>query len=309
MKECKSCGSPLAGSATDSKWNCEYCKAINYNENYINTYAKNIDYSKAHNLLKLGIAACEGHDYEKAINNIDEVLVEDSDNRDAWVYGAISFAHLANLSNLEKSSHNVESYLKKAEESKGDIDILEVGKSVSGNVIGATFLKAINQRYEAAEKNYNAFESTDKNKAKSRRENELKSLCDLAELSLKTPPDDPSVIGPIAVKVLLASRHYNGNKNVVSSAKSILKNIKNKNLVYYKSLVKDLNGSGKVMAISSFLFGLISIFIPFIFSIPAIICGHLAIKKINYSAEDSGKVFAFIGLLLGYLWPTILVLF
>jgi Tfp pilus assembly protein PilF len=95
--------SPLEGNLLESRWKCSYCKAINYNEKYVDLHAKNIDFSKADNLLQVGMAAFEGEDYTKAREIFDKVLMEDSRSLDAWVYAAISIAHLSDLSAIDKS--------------------------------------------------------------------------------------------------------------------------------------------------------------------------------------------------------------
>jgi tetratricopeptide (TPR) repeat protein len=241
MKECKSCGSPLEGNPLASQWKCTYCGTVTYNEEYVSLYAKNIDFSKAHHLLQVGIAAYEGREYAKAQDAFERVLMEDSRSRDAWVYGALAIAHLSDLSNLDKSMSGVESYLKKARDVGGAAEILEVGESVACNVLGRILFRAIRRHRELAEKKYFAFESVDRAKAQRNREDEMRPLFGYAEYVFENPPDDPSIMGPIAVEVLLASRAGGCPAPIKNSANAALEMIKNKNPGYYQSLASVLN--------------------------------------------------------------------
>ena len=245
MNECKSCGSPLEGNPLASQWKCEYCKTVNYNEEYVDLYAKNIDFSKAHNLLQVGIASYEGREYSKARDAFDKVLMEDSRSRDAWVYGALSIAFLSDLSNLDRSMSSVESYLKKAHETDGSDDIVAVGESVARNALGRTILRAIQRHRELAEKKYFAFESVDIAKARRGRDEELKPLFRYASHAFKNPPDDASVIGPISVEVLLAARNGGCPGPLRDAASSALDRIKAKNPSYHESLAAVLKPAKK----------------------------------------------------------------
>lgn len=241
MNECKSCGSPLEGNPLASQWECGYCRTINYNEEYVDLYAKNIDFSKTHNLLQVGIAAYEGREYAKARDSFEKVLMEDSRNWDAWVYGALAIAHLSDLSNLDKSMSSVESYLKKAREGDGEAEILDVGESVARNALGRTLLRAISRHRELSEKKYFAFESVDRAKAIRDRNEELQPLFRYAAHAFRNPPDDPSIVGPLAVEVLLAARNGSPPSGIENSASAALDSIKEKNPGYHHSLVAQLN--------------------------------------------------------------------
>lgn len=56
------------------------------------------------------------------------------------------------------------------------------------------------------------------------------------------------------------------------------------------------------LAIWSFVLGLIGLFIcPLVTSIPAVICGHMAISRMKQNPQLEGKGFALAGLITGYI--------
>ncbi len=240
MNECKSCGSPLEGNPLASQSKCSYCGRVNFNEQFVGLYAQNIDFTKTHNLLEVGMAAFHGQDYAKARDAFERVLLEDSRSQEAWVYAAMSIANLTDLSNMDVCLGDVESYLKKAAEMGGRTEILEVGESVARNAIGRTVLRAIRRHREVADKKYFAYESVNRAKAVSDRDQELTFLYKYAECACQLVPDDPAVIGPVSVEVLLAARHGGCPAGLRDAATRALNDIKEKNGQLYQSLAGDL---------------------------------------------------------------------
>ncbi len=236
-----------------SSWKCEFCKTVNYNQEYIKLYAKNIDFSKTHNLLQVGMASYEGQDYQKALDIFEKILFENSACQDAWVYAALCTAYLADLSNLEKSAKKADSYLAKARELNPDSVLVSVGNSVTRNVLGKALLKAIKRSCEMAEKNYFAYESIDKSHAIKKRSQELEIAYLYATYALDNPPDDPEISGPIAVEILRSVDAGICPIHLKNKSENILNHIKTVNISYYEQLQLQLRSSKSKTGYSSFI--------------------------------------------------------
>lgn len=274
MSECKGCGAQLVGDPLASQWNCGYCKKVNYNDQFVHHYARNINFSKAHNLFQVGITAYEGGEYTEARSAFERSLTEDSSSRDAWVYCALSIAQLSDLSNIDRSITSVNSCLNRAKSVEGDTEILEVGESVARNLLGHTVLRTMQRHRNIAEKKYFAFESVDRIKANRDRDAEMKLLFPHAAYAFANRPDDPAILGQIAIEVLLASRSSECTKELKKSANEAIEDIKKKNPRFHQTLINQLDfpfsfvNGRRVPTMVLVLLGLIFImYLPIYFSV------------------------------------------
>jgi tetratricopeptide (TPR) repeat protein len=236
MRECVACGSPLKGDPLNYSWTCEYCKTVTYNEAFLRQRIASLDFSKSHNLLQVGLAAYNGGDYGKAIEILERVLTEDSENVDAWVYTALSTALLANISNYERSANKVESYLNKAATIAPESDVFVTGKNVCANVLGLLAVRMVDRQFEEGKKTWFCYESTDRTKADQKANEEYNIGLKYAEHAFLLNPDDSKISGRLAVLVLLIDQRYSGSNpygSTVSKALSVLNDIKTKNPSLY----------------------------------------------------------------------------
>jgi LSD1 subclass zinc finger protein len=244
MRECNSCGSPLEGDPLARSWTCAYCKTVNHNEGFLRQHIDKIDFTKAHNLLQVGLAAYGGGDYKKAAHVLERVLLEDATNIDAWVYSALATAYMADMSNYEDFAKKVDSYLRKAVGVDSASDVLAICKSVCANTLGKVALRIVERQYEDAKKAWFSYESTDKDRANRQTNAELEAGLRYADHALSLKPDDLKVIGRIAVLTILSDRLYKGNnpqKAIVAKARVVLSTVKEKNPSLYAEYAKDLD--------------------------------------------------------------------
>lgn len=236
MRDCRGCGSPLAGDPLANSWACPYCKLTNYNEGVIGQRIKDIDFSKAHSLLEVGITAYEAGDYDKALAVLETVLSQDSSSGDAWIYSALCVAYTANLTNFEKSIKQVHLHLRKAEMLGANGDLLTVSRSVCANALGETAIRAIERQLRDARKAYESYESTNTERAVAMANEELDTGIGYATQAFALQPDDPHISGQLATLSILSCRYYKRASpygDLVEQAERVLSQIKETNAKLY----------------------------------------------------------------------------
>ena len=273
MSSCGNCGAVLKQNPSIATWECEFCKLVTVNERYAEYHVKDIDTSKSHSQLQVGLASFEGGDYEKSLGILEKSLMDDSRNIDAWVYSSLCIANLIDLSNISASIKKITSYFNSAREIDKDAEIIKSGETLSRNAIGKSLLRAIEKQASKAEKQYFAFESIDMSKATQRRDAELQELFQYAEQMFEMPSEIPTIIGPASVSVLLASKETMCPELLNNAAKAALEVIKTKHPDYYKQVTAPLHvtekKSGCLGSVAVLFLGVFQWFVvlmtPFIF--------------------------------------------
>tara|TARA_Y100001960_G_C14588427_1_gene784370 strand:+ start:79 stop:912 length:834 start_codon:yes stop_codon:yes gene_type:complete len=272
MSSCGNCGAALKKDPSIATWECEFCKLVTVNERYAEYHIKDIETSKSHSQLQVGLASFEAGDYKKALDILEKSLMDDSRNIDAWVYSSLCIANLIDLSNISASIKKITSYFNSAREIDEDAEIIKSGETLSRNAIGKNLLRAIEKQASKAEKQYFAFESIDKSQAIQRRNEELQKLFQYAEQMFEMPSEIPTVIGPASVAVLLAERKIHCHVSLSNAAKATLEVIKTTHPDYYKKVTAPLHvteKSGCLGSVAVLFLGVLQWFVvlmtPFIF--------------------------------------------
>lgn len=200
--QCKGCGAALEGSPTASSWICGYCKIVNVNEHFLSVYARNTDFTKSDNLLKLAMVAYEAGDFRRAFEKFEAVTLEDPDNVDAWSYGAVCSARTATSQTFDEQAKISFAWLQRAEVIDSSAEVFVVANGVCRDEFGAIALRAIERHFREGNDAFYAFKSTDKALALKKQVTCFNRAFQIATKTFESPPNDSTLLGRIAFDVL-----------------------------------------------------------------------------------------------------------
>lgn len=253
MKECAQCGAPCDGAATplQATWTCSFCQAVNANEEYVRSYIEKIDFTKANNMLKVGINHFKAKRYLKANETLSEMVLEDSNSPEGWLYLALSDAYSLDVKSvtaktLSEKYQAVKSFLSNAKENNCNPDLYAASEGSLDNYLGKIAEQSMCRYQDLGEKAYFAYASTSKESAVYQRDKELTSLAEIAEVLFSNKPKGVYILGECLVPILQASLSSNHTcrplENVATRGKAELERIKDSHPKYYTELCERIYG-------------------------------------------------------------------
>jgi len=161
--KCKTCGASLENTANRSSYKCEYCGSYNYDEKYIEKRFENLNLSKANEVLNIAQLRYKSGRYEEAIELITESLKENNECVEAWAVLASCRILTLNTGNFDKNLVSIEESMikiKKLDPNSSKDFFIEIHEKLLDKT-----LKISNEHIDKSITVYNAYSSTDKNKA------------------------------------------------------------------------------------------------------------------------------------------------
>ena len=161
--KCNTCGASLENTANRSSYKCEYCGSYNYDEKYIEKRFENLNLSKANEVLNIAQLRYKSGRYEEAIELITESLKENNECVEAWAVLASCRILTLNTGNFDKNLVSIEESMikiKKLDPNSSKDFFIEIHEKLLDKT-----LKISNEHIDKSITVYNAYSSTDKNKA------------------------------------------------------------------------------------------------------------------------------------------------
>ncbi len=161
--KCKTCGASLENTANRSSYKCEYCGSYNYDEKYIEKRFENLNLSKANEVLNIAQLRYKSGRYEEAIELITESLKENNECVEAWAVLASCRILTLNTGNFDKNLVSIEESMikiKKLDPNSSKDYFIEIHEKLLDKT-----LRISNEHINKSISVYNAYSSTDKNKA------------------------------------------------------------------------------------------------------------------------------------------------
>lgn len=158
MKDCKSCGAPSEQESLGASWKCGFCKAVNYDEKYVEAYLAKIDIAKLSSYMRLAKTSYEAGNFEDAVAKFDNALTENAENAEAWAYKGLALAHTINLSNIDRIPSEVDQCFRQATSLMADgDDFVEAAHAVARERIVSELVRSTVREVEQAQKSAFAF--------------------------------------------------------------------------------------------------------------------------------------------------------
>ena len=243
MNNCNSCGASFNGDPFIKTWKCEYCGQVNYNKEFLQKHIQTVNTTRVSNLMQIAVVAYQSGAFIKSLEAFENVLQEDSNNIDAWVYAALSAAQTIDLINFDKITPKVENYLKQAEKIASDSDVYLVGRNVANDLICTVLLRGALMRFGEAKKVHFAYNSVDEQYAKSKANEQIVLMASYLEVAMQLPVNNPTLQCEVASVAIQGIKFYFGESpysELLSKAKSIILSFKDNNPALFQKYAEIL---------------------------------------------------------------------
>lgn len=163
---CTSCGASIENTSNKSSYQCEYCSSYNYDEKYIEARFANLNPTKANEIFGIAKVRFQSGRYDDAIELLTESLKENNDCAEAW--GSLALCRVMTLTtgNFDKNVSSIElcmSKIKSLEVEDSEAYFIEIHEKLLEKT-----LELSRVWITKSSKSYNAYISTDPEKAKTR---------------------------------------------------------------------------------------------------------------------------------------------
>ncbi|REG50925.1 Flp pilus assembly protein TadD [Paraburkholderia sp. BL6669N2] len=153
---CKQCGAPGASAAR--KFTCDYCGALNVDEEFFKTLARDVEATTEDRVYQVGLSQYLANDFVEAEKSLTSCVTQPTSfPADAWIYLALCKACQLKPSNFDKSLALAIQYIERASKHAGDSENVVYSRVVLGNQFLESATRAMQYFFSTAKKKYVAY--------------------------------------------------------------------------------------------------------------------------------------------------------